>query len=608
MLVDNAIVVIENIFRLRSDGVSIKDAAKQGAGQVVNAIIAATLTTIAVFLPIIFLEGMIAEIFKQLALTVSFALLSSLIVAMTLVPMMASKMFKTKNKQNIRLMLKTKQLYEKYLNFALKYKFLMIILVLIIFGGSIWGLTKIGTEYIPSGMEDHLMIDLEMPEEITFTEKKELYDQFMNMAMSIEGVETVAISLLKDDINIMGGNNYVFVIKDEESKRTYDEIKADILTETKDDPFIVHIQSEIEMTNMVSSGIKINIIGDDLNTLNEITNNFMNIINNIEGINNVTSNIDDNPSELRIIIDRKASISHGLTNYNVFSTLHDLLNPNYKATDININNRPFKVNVYPSKLNTITEEGLKNIIIDHTPLEDIADIIPSESWNSINRQNQNRYVSIQAEVKEDYNIGLIGEKVQTEIDKYEVPNGYEIILTGENEEINNALNSLIQAALLAVVLIYMVMAIQFESLLYPFIIMFTVPLAWTGSFLALLITGLPLSVVAFIGMIILAGIVVNNGIILVDYINQLKNEGKATKEAVIIAGKTRMRPILMTSLTTILALTVMALDIQKGTAMIRPMAITTIGGLIFATILTLFIIPCIYVIMDNIKLKIKGGN
>lgn len=606
MLVDNAIVVIENIFRLRKEGLSVKEAAGQGAKQVINAITASTLTTIAVFLPIVFMEGMIAEVFKQLALTVSFSLLASLFVAITLVPMLASKMFKAEATTEIKV--KTNTRYEKYLKIALKYKYIMLVIVLVLFGGSIWGLTKIGTEFIPEDMESYLMITLDTPKEATFQEKRVAYDQFTEKVMTIAGVETVAGSLVKDNIDILGNNNNIIVLKEESSPKTYADLKTDILEATKELPFAVNFQLESDQTNLLgTAGVELKVKGLELETLTTISNDLIERMEQITGIAKVKSDLETNPLELNIEIDRELSIAKGLTNYQVFSTVQTLLMPNYKATDLNFNNRLYQVNVYPSVINSFSTTDLEALEIEGVPLTTIADFNFKEGWQAIKREQQRRYITINAELEPGYNIGLIGSEVKTILKDYETPTGYEVILGGENEEIDQALITLLKAALLAILLVYMVMAIQFESLVYPFIIMFTVPLAATGSFLALVITGFPLSMVAFIGMIILAGIVVNNGIILVDFINQLKAKGIATKEAVIKASNIRIRPILMTSLTTILALLVMAFDVKRGSALIRPMAITAIGGLVFATVLTLFIIPCVYVIIDNIKVRIKGG-
>lgn len=607
MLVDNSIVVIENIFRLRSKGINIKEAAIKGAGQVAGAITASTLTTISVFIPVIFLEGMIAEIFKQMALTVSFSLLASLIVALTIVPMFSSQIFKKESIKNIKLLQKINFIYEKILLPSLKFKYITIAITIIIFIGSILGLTKLGSEYIPTDEESNIMVDIEMPLKSSFNDTKEALDLLMDTILKIDGIEMVAITLSNNSVNIMAMDNYIYVMKDETSNRSSIDIKEEILTKTKDFPFEVFVRMESERGNLTASGIELNIKGENLDTLRMIANDLVKLLDDVKGIEKIESNIFDSPSEIQIIVDRNKSVAKGLTNFNVFSNLKDYLTPNYKATSLNIANRQIDLNVYPAKVTQITKEDIINFDIQGTKLKEIADIKTSKGFSSINRQNQSRYVTVKGSIKADHNIGLVGDIIKDRLAEFDVPNGYEIIVAGENAEINTAFNALFQALLLSILLIYMVMAIQFESLLYPFIIMFSVPLAFTGSFLALLITNTPLSVVALIGLIILSGIVVNNAIVLVDYINQLKKDGLSSVKAVVEAGKVRMRPILMTSLTTILALTVMAFKTGRGTTLIRPMAISTIGGLIFATILTLVVIPCIYVIMDNIKDKIKGG-
>lgn len=603
MLVDNAIVVIENIFRLRREGLDSKEASIVGASQVSGAITASTLTTVSVFVPILFIKGLVAEIFKQMALTVSFSLLASLIVALTLVPMISSKILIKEEKDNENLFKKFLNSYEKLLKTFLHFKYLVVIFSFLLFIGSIILIPKIGTEFIPTEEEGNMLITVDFPKDVTFKDKVESYDELMNLITPIKGIETIAITLNDTSFNLMGLSNDVYVLIDEE-EFSFQEIEKEILKKTKNFNYDLVINSETKMANMMNTGIKLKIKGEDFEELRKISNDVISMIEEIKGISNIGSSIDEGAKELKITVDKDKSIQSNLTNYNVFDTLNKMINTNYKATTIDLNYEPYDVYVYPSNRNTVSYSDLKEALLEEVFLKEIASFNKSVGFTSINRDNQSRYISVSTEILDGYNIGKISQKIKEKIDHYNIKEGYEISFEGEVEEMETSLKALFQSLILAVLLIYMVMAIQFESLLYPFIVLFTVPLAFTGSLLALYLTNTSLSVVSLIGIIILAGIVVNNAIVLVDYINQLKEKGSNVYEALIEAGKVRMRPILMTSLTTILALIILAIGIGEGTVMMRPMAIATIGGLLYATPLTLGVIPCLYLIIN----KFRGGK
>jgi HAE1 family hydrophobic/amphiphilic exporter-1 len=608
MLVDNAIVVIENIYRLRNEGHSRTESAIKGAKGVAGAITASTLTTIAVFVPIIFLKGWTAEIFKQMALTITFSLIASLIIALSLVPMISSKVFtkdhKVKENKSIE---KLKSFYKKSLHYALKHKVITIVTVIALFIGSIIGSLSIGTEFFPASDSGQISITVNMPKGATYEETKKEMDDISSIIQKIDDVDLVA-GLISDDIlNIMStssGDGTIYVLLKENKERSTSKVAQDIRDQLKNRTSEIVVTDDMsDMTMMFGSKVSIEIKGTDLDVLKDIANDVTEIVKSVKGTTEIDNGITEAAPELKVLVDRNKSIARGITNANIYMKLADMINTSYKATSITIDGRELDVNVYSGNEKTVTINDIKGVTVNGNKITNVSTITESEGYGVINRINQTRVVTVTANIKDGENIGIVNSKIKDKLNDYKIPSGYQINISGEQAEIDSSMNSLLYALLLGIVLIYMVMAAQFESLLYPFIIMFTVPLAFTGSFLGLFIMNMPLSIVAFIGIIILMGVVVNNGIVLVDYINQLKDEGMSTNEAVVKAGLVRIRPILMTAITTILGLSTMAIGIGEGAEMIRPMAITVIGGLLFATILTLVVVPVIYAGIDRIKYR-----
>lgn len=611
MLVDNSIVVIENIYRLKNEGHSAIEAAKEGAKQVAGAITASTLTTISVFAPIIFMKGLTAQIFKELALTISFSLLASLLIALSLVPMLASKiMVKHTDEKEHKIIDGIKKIYTNVLKFSLKHKVSVIVIVLLLFAGSIVGSFRIGTEFFPKSDQGQITVNLEIPVGATFDEGAELLDNVSEIISDIDGVETVGASFGGNDLfNMMtnGGSASINILLSDKRDKSTTEIIEEIRSVTIDEGYEVEISEQgMGMAGMGGNGISAVIKGHDLDKLETIANDLYDIIASVEGTTEIDNGIAKTSPELKITVDRDKSISKGLTTAQVFIAVKDSIKKEDKTSKLVLGGQEYHIKVLDKESNTkkIDIEAVKNLEIS-TPMgekvkvSDIANVDIKSGFATINRENQSRTITVAAAVKEGFNIGKVGSAVKEKIKDYQLEDGYTVEMEGEQEEIASSFKSLSYALILAIILIYMVMASQFQSLLYPFIVMFSIPLAFTGGFLGLFVTATPISVVAFIGMIILAGIVVNNGIVLVDYINQLKENGKSTYEAVIEAGNTRLRPIIMTSLTTIIALSTMALGIGENAEMMQPMAITAIGGLMYATVLTLIVVPVIYAGLDK---------
>ncbi|WP_461207413.1 efflux RND transporter permease subunit [Clostridium sp. DL1XJH146] len=610
MLVDNSIVVIENIYRMRNDGVGAVEAALKGSTQVAGAIVASTLTTISVFIPVVFMEGFTAQIFMEMALTITFSLIASLVIALSLVPMMASKMMSKPQKEREHKVLdKVKIGYTKALKFSLKHGILVMLVVFVLFGASIYGAYSNGAELFPESDQGQISVQVNMPKGTEFKKTAEAVDEVSESIADIAGVENVSY-YLSEEASVQalftgGGSNAatINILLDDDRQKTTKEIAQDIREKTDELGYEVVVSEQaMDLSAMASSGISIEIKGAELDTLEKIALDITSIVEKEEGTTEIDSGVSKTSPELKIEIDREKSIEKGLTTAQVFAQVRELIGAEDKTSTLSVNGLERDIYVYGTEKEevVIDIETIKNLELESpiseelVKIEDIAKIDTQSGFAKINRDNQSRAITITSAIEDGYNVKLVGAEIENKIAEYEVPEGYTVEFKGETADIEKSMGDLMKALLLALVLIYMIMASQFQSLIFPLIVMFSIPLAFTGGFLALLMTNTPISMISFVGLIILAGIVVNNGIVLVDYINQLVGEGKPLQEAIVEAGNTRLRPIIMTALTTILALVTMAIGVGEGSEMMQPMAITAIGGLIYATILTLVVVPVMY--------------
>ena len=617
MLVDNSIVVIENIYRLRNQGVPAAKAAVKGATQVAGAIFASTLTTICVFLPIVFTQGISRELFTDMGLTIAYSLLASLVVALTLVPAMGSTMLRKTKEKKHRWFEGFTNGYEKVLRFSLKHKIVVIAGVLALLVFAVFEAVNMGTVFMPEMDSPQMMATMEMPKEATQQEGYEMADEVMSRIGGLDDVETVgAISGGMSMSSSSSGSTYSFYILLKENGRTRSNAQmAELITgATQDlDCELSVSASTMDMSALGGSGISLEVKGDDVDTLNDISQDLVEMLSGIEGTTEVTGGITEGDMETRIAVDKNKAMEHGLTVAQVYQEIAAALQTEATATTLTIGSDDLPVIVVKSPEDALTREGLMSHEISVTnqqtgeteavPLHEIAEAQDAESVSSINRENQVRYMTVTAGVDNDHNIGLVSRELEEKLAAYEVPEGYTVEIQGETETINSAMNDLILMIVLAVVFIYLIMVAQFQSLLSPFIVMFTIPLAFTGGLLALWLTGSPISIIAMLGFLMLAGVVVNNGIVFVDYVNQLRLEGVDKKDALIQTGRTRLRPILMTALTTILAMVTMALGLGDGAEMTQPMAIVTIGGLTYATLLTLLVVPVLYDVFHKRPMK-----
>ena len=608
MLVDNSIVVIENIFRFRSQGMGAKEAAIQGAKEVTGAITASTVTTVIVFLPIVFTHGMTRQLFTDMALTIAYSLLASLLVALTLVPAAAGAMLKKPLPQKKTWVDRMTNGYARLLNHSLNHKWFTIALVVVLLFGSVFAAFSMGTQLFPSMDSGRVTISVTMPDNYTQEQSFAALDDLTQELETVDDVETIGVlgssGESSDIMSMLGGGNTVYVQLKESRSISTDEAVQQIRDKTEGKEYEVSVSGSNMDLSMLSGGdVVYHVYSTDLDSLRAAAVQVADIISATEGTAEVDHGLGKTNMEARITVDKDKAIAKGLTVAQVYQAVSERLETEKAVTSLNEGGVSYDVYVKDSRISDMTLEQLENIEIasgDTTvKVGEIAEVSQAEGFVSIQHDGQERYVSVTASVENGYLSSAVNEEIQQKLGEAQLPDGCRVEVAGESESIANTFRDLILMLVLAVVFIYLVMVAQFQSFLSPFIVMFTIPLAFTGGFLALFFAGMPVSVVAMIGFVVLVGIVVNNAIVFVDYANQQRSKGMTTREALLMTGRTRIRPILMTALTTIIALMTMAFDTSSGGELMRPMAVTTIGGLAYATLLTLFIIPVMYEIFHR---------
>lgn len=633
MLVDNSIVVIENIYRLRSKGVGAARAAVQGTKQVAGAIIASTLTTVCVFLPMVFTAGTVRELMMPISLTIIFTLAASLLIAMTVVPAAGSTLLRNSKEKKHPFFDKVQDIYGKMLAFCLKVKVVPLAIAIGLLVYSIWAVMRMGIVMIPDMTSNQIEISVQMPED---TDKEECYkraDQVLDAMTTIDGI---------GDVGAMAGGDTTLVASSSGmSDSTYDQFTFLVLTENENagkeevnricreiEERTADIDCELtistgmsEMSTMMGSGLSVKVYGDDLDTLTKITQDICDLAATIPGYENISNGQEEPDQVIRLVLDKDAAMRKGLTVAQIFSELNGKLTESTDAATVTIDGEDMKIVVkdgrepltrenlldYNFEIQTTDDNG--NTVTEDHPLSEFATLELEDGVQSINRENQSRYMTVTATVAEGSNATLLSRELQPLIDAYELPDGYTIDTAGESDTVNQMVIQMSKVLLLGLALIYLVMVAQFQSLLSPFIVLFTVPLAFTGGLIGLLLMNEPLSVMGMMGFVVLLGTVVNNGIVFVDYANQLRMGGLERREALIATGKTRMRPILMTALTTILAMVSLLFGDDLSSQMSKGMAIVVAGGLAYATLMTLFIIPVMYDILFKRKpLQVDIGS
>lgn len=624
MLVDNSVVVIENTYRLISKGEGALKSAVAGASQVAGAIASSTLTTICVFLPIVFIEGLTKQLFTDLALTIAYSLIASLIIALTLVPAMASGLLKNVKEKPHKLMDKMTDGYVKIVRKALKHKWITLGFALFMLVFSTMITLSRGFIFMPDMSSNQMSATIIMPEDATFEELREASDNVVNEVKEMNGVVSVgAMAESESSASAMMGSSSdglsttLYVMLTEEEKIDTNRLAADISALGEKYGCTVEASGDGGMSTMMAmmggEGVTVRLYGEDLEKMQETAKDIAEIIEDVEGTINVSDGLEDASPAIKVSVNKEKAMKEGLTVAQIYQELAGNLSTEKTATSITMEGTDYDVVVKKGEDLETSLTDIKNYTFTVTDregeekevrLKDIAEITETESLQAIKRADQKRYIDITAELEDGYNVTLVTDDVKEALSQYQVPAGMTLEFEGQNESIMEAMEDLVMMILLGIVLVYLVMVAQFQSLKSPFIVLFTIPLAFTGGFLGLFLTGMEVSVVSMMGFVMLCGIIVNNGIVLVDFVNQLRAEGMEKTEALVEAGRTRMRPILMTTITTILGLLIMALGLDSGSEMMQPVAIVCIGGLTYATLMTLFVVPVLYDMLNRKEMRV----
>ena len=666
MLVDNSVVVIENIYRLRAKGATVIQAAVSGARQVLGAITASTLTTVCVFLPIVFVEGITKQLFTDLALTMTYSLLASLIVALTLVPAMASGMLRKEKPQKPGLLDRVYPAYRKAVSWSLRHRAVVLLLSLVLLLGSAGATLARGFAFMPNIDMNTVNLTVSMPEGCTREQAVSLADEVLRRAAQVENVETVGAMMSSSgssggmDMTSMmssGGGAYdvtAYITLTEGASGAKAGQQIEAACTGMDCTVTASGAMDSYMTYLTGSGVALNVYGSDMEQMQSAAKTLAAKLATVPGTENVSDGLEQAATALHLSVDRNAAMEKGLTVAQVYMAVASALTDTDSSLSLTLDGLDVSVSIQSPEESRMTREKLMDLEIDPSAMSamssmmsaasgsgsmsgmsgmssgsgsmsgmsgmssgstsavqaaepvrlgDIAKLEETVSLNTIHRDQQRRYITVSADVADGYNVTKVTTAAQAAIAEVDLPQGITASFQGENEAIMDAIEQLLLMLLLGIVLVYLVMVAQFQSLRSPLIVMFTIPLAFTGGFLALLLAGIEVSVVSLVGFVMLVGIIVNNGIVLVDYINQLRLEGMGRREAIIEAGVTRLRPILMTSLTTILGLVVMAFGKDVGTALMQPVALVCIGGLLYATLMTLLVVPCMYDILSRRDLR-----
>jgi len=621
MLVDNSIVVIENIYRMRrTTDRSPARAAISGARQVAGSIFAASLTTISVFFPIVFTGGITRQLFTDLALTITYSLLASLIIALTVVPAASSVLLKGVRKEKEgKLWSKFTDAYEKSLRFALRFKPIVLIVVAAAFALSIWLIARQGMILFPPMDAPQITATFEMPDGSTFDDAVAAAEEISAQVLEIRDVETVGVSIGAGGMMGMmglgggfGGGGIsttitMYVILEEGRSITHDEVAAYINTISEG----MGIEASVAgadggMGMMAGLPVSLRVEGLELDAIRDTAIDLAEMLATVDGVINITDVTESAAPELRVSVDKDAAMAQGLTVAQVFLAVNRALTTPERTMDVILQGRSYEIVITDGDFEALDWAGVENLQIatpsgEFVTLSDIATVSEDTGFTSITRMNRSRFVTINAELADGFNVSLVNAEIERRLEDFVAQPGVSIHIGGEAEAIADAFNDLLLMLLLALIFIYLIMVAQFQSLVSPFIIMFSIPLAFTGGFFALTLVGMPLSIVAMIGLILLTGVVTNTGIVFLSRVKLMRWEGMPKKEALVDAGRKRLRPVLMTEISTIFAMSVIALGIGEGAEMMQPMAIAIIGGLVYAAITVLYVIPILYDLLHRDK-------
>ena len=637
MLVDNSIVVIENIYRLRGRGVPAARAAVQGAKQVGMSVVASTLTSVCVFLPVVFSSSIVKSLMQPMSLCIGYCLMASLIVALTVVPAAASTVLKKAEPKQLKWFDKIQDKYAKSLEWCFRHRALPLLAAVVLLAFCGWRVFSMGVELLPTITSNEAIVTLSTTKDLSKEDSYAIAGKAVEAMLEVDHVEEVGITtdtrVAGMDIGQLGlpttitdllnaANSYgtyqVNVMLDESLSsseiETARQALEDALSGIEDCTAKVEISGMQELTSQLASGLSVKIYGADSETLSQLSEKVVDIVNDTEGFANATNGLGSGDATINLHIDRDKVRSYGLTVAQVYQQIAAKLTTTTTAqTPVTVDGSTMSVQI-SNNLDPVTKENMMDITFETTvmsadgttstgtcTLADMATWDTGSAPDSITSEDQTQYVSVTADTLDGYNTTVQARVLEKKLNEFalsdEMPEGCSFSMGGESDSVNFMVNEMVQWLGLALPFVYLVMVAQFQSLLSPFIVLFTIPLAFTGGLLGMLFTGQQLTMISLMGFIVLMGTVVNNGIVFVDYANQLRLGGMERRAALIATGKTRMRPILMTTLTTVLAMLQLVFSNDMASQLMSGMAIVIICGLSYATLMTLYIVPILYDIL-----------
>ena len=617
MLVDNSIVSIENIYRLHDEEeVPLLRACVEGVKSVAGALFSSTLTTICVFLPIVFVQGMARDLFSDMGLTIAYSLLASLLVAMTVVPMMCSYLMRRSKPKKHRVFSKLQAAYGAMLRGALRVKPLVLLAALALLAFSGMQVTKMGISFMPEVNSRQMSAELTPDKNLSGADQKAQASQIMTDMLEIKGIESIGLMDGSGTLLSTGGGSgysyYIIVdeaagVKNVDIARQIDDIGkkygADLTAQA----------STMDISMLAGDGISVEITGDDIEVLQQIAADLAQLARDTEGTVDVDDGLEDAVPELRLIVNKERAIADNLTVAQVYQFIAQKLMGKTEVSKVTLDGKEMKIQLIEGRNKNLRPDDIQDLEIEvekenedvMVRVGDITEVRDASSLSTISRASQRRMVTVSFQVAEGYSANHVSDAFAEKLKAYALPDGYKAELAGENETVMGIMEDLVWMILVAVLLIFLIMVAQFQSFKSPIIVMFTIPLAFTGGLIALLVTKMDLSIVAMLGFLVLSGVVVNNGIVFIDCVNQLRIGGMEKREALVEAGRQRLRPILMTAMTTILGMSTMALGHGTGAEMMQPMAVVSIGGLTYATLMTLFVVPVLYDLFNGRNMKAR---
>ena len=637
MLVDNSIVVIENIYRLRGRGVPAARAAVQGAKQVGMSVVASTLTSVCVFLPVVFSSSIVKSLMQPMSLCIGYCLMASLIVALTVVPAAASTVLKKAEPKQLKWFDKIQDKYAKSLEWCFRHRALPLLAAVVLLAFCGWRVFSMGVELLPTITSNEAIVTLSTTKDLSKEDSYAIAGKAVEAMLEVDHVEEVGITtdtrvagmdigqlglptIITDLLNAANsyGTYQVNVMLDESLSsseiETARQALEDALSGIEDCTAKVEISGMQELTSQLASGLSVKIYGADAETLSQLSEKVVDIVNDTEGFANATNGLGSGDATINLQIDRDKVRSYGLTVAQVYQQIAAKLTTTTTAqTPVTVDGSTMSVQI-SNNLDPVTKENMMDITFETTvmsadgttstgtcTLADMATWDTGSAPDSITSEDQTQYVSVTADTLDGYNTTVQARVLEKKLNEFalsdEMPEGCSFSMGGESDSVNFMVNEMVQWLALALPFVYLVMVAQFQSLLSPFIVLFTIPLAFTGGLLGMLFTGQQLTMISLMGFIVLMGTVVNNGIVFVDYANQLRLGGMERRAALIATGKTRMRPILMTTLTTVLAMLQLVFSNDMASQLMSGMAIVIICGLSYATLMTLYIVPILYDIL-----------